>query len=760
VPRDDTQADINEGHDATDASTRLGMRTLLFVLAFYLACLAVATYPAFTALGSRLPSLSDPLTHLWTMRWYKACLLEGKSPLRCPDVQYPVGAPLGYFPPMHLQSLMYIPLSTITKNDILCYNLIWIFGFLYTGMGTFALGWHVIRDRAAACFAGLLAMLGTPMLMHAHGHLELMHVGGIPLFLVAWMRFVDQPRTGRLLGAAALYGLVAMSAHYYVVLTIFPAVLYIVVRGLSAGRAGAGLRFWIRERLGWLLAFGALTVLGLLILFSLQLATIVQGEPMARPQSQFLYFRAPLWSYVVPTSFQALSRVLPVHPFEGTVYNDFLVECGSYLGIATLVLLIYAAVNRVRTPCASFLWLALAAMIVLSLGAVSQVGGVKVWLPAVWFWKWFPPFRLIRVPARFNIYACLFASILAAGGLKHLLSRCTSRAARSGVFATFCALAVADLAMIPFSQVAMPPMSGAYRWIFTRNPEATLLEVPLMASSTGFALPSVCGYWQSIHRGRTSGGYSAFPNMRYDSLVVHDSPLDVFQMERSDYLENPERTRFGLLDDARFLDYVWLDLTVNDFDFLVLHNPEPFFSGKDLHLDRLKPLLRHAHVFSDAEATVYDRAKLEPPSRPTLVRMDGWRSAGWPGELRFVAERDAHLAVYNPNSGQPLILVVDASAFLRPRSVRLIEGDREFARWRIEPGETQPYASPPFRLPSGLHRLTLASDGDERPSKSRDASSEGDLRPYSLRVTHLSLRSAVDSEAPRKTVAAGIRARE
>src|SRR4051794_38795674 len=89
-------------------------RTLALVLAFYVACLAVATYPLgrrFTTelAGSRL----DPLQHLWIMRWYKACLLEGRSPVLCPELQYPVGAPLGNFSPLHFQALLYIPISII-----------------------------------------------------------------------------------------------------------------------------------------------------------------------------------------------------------------------------------------------------------------------------------------------------------------------------------------------------------------------------------------------------------------------------------------------------------------------------------------------------------------------------------------------------------------------------------------------------------------------------------------------------------------------
>src|SRR5262249_20998963 len=99
------------------------------------------------SLGSDLPEACDALQHLWVMRWYKTCLFEGRWPLLCPEIQHPVGAPLGNFSPLHLQSLLYLPLSLLSGSDILCYNLVWLTGLLLTGLGTSLLAWRVVRDR-------------------------------------------------------------------------------------------------------------------------------------------------------------------------------------------------------------------------------------------------------------------------------------------------------------------------------------------------------------------------------------------------------------------------------------------------------------------------------------------------------------------------------------------------------------------------------------------------------------------------------------
>src|SRR5262249_43959272 len=84
-----------------------GWKILTFVPVFYAACLAVAPAPVALHLGSALPGdRPDALMHLWVMRWYKACLLQRTWPWYCPDLQYPLGAPLGKFSPVHFQALL------------------------------------------------------------------------------------------------------------------------------------------------------------------------------------------------------------------------------------------------------------------------------------------------------------------------------------------------------------------------------------------------------------------------------------------------------------------------------------------------------------------------------------------------------------------------------------------------------------------------------------------------------------------------------
>src|SRR5690606_36084425 len=119
-------------------------------------------------------------------------------------------------------------------------------GLIFTGMGTFGLAWSLLRHRASACFAGMLAMLSTPVLLHARDHLDIIFAGGMPLFLAAWVRLVDRPTRGRCLAAAGAFLLVAACHPYHMVFVTVPAALYVAWGAVEAIRRRD--RGWIGSR--------------------------------------------------------------------------------------------------------------------------------------------------------------------------------------------------------------------------------------------------------------------------------------------------------------------------------------------------------------------------------------------------------------------------------------------------------------------------------------------------------------------------------
>jgi hypothetical protein len=727
--------------DSGPPDGRLGWRGLGLILALQAASLAVATWPEVLKYQTGVPCNEDVYQHLWVMRWYKTCLLEGRSVFFCPELQHPVGAPLGYFSPLHLQSLLFVPLSLLTDNDAFCWNVLCATGMLLTGVGTSLLAWHFLRDRACAAFAGVPAMLCYPMMIHSICHLELVYVGGFPLFLVAWVRFVDRPGPRRLTAAVLGYLLVAMCAAYYMVFAVFPAALYLVWSLSRAGRRGA--RPWLLARAPWLLGMVLLTVPGLLALYSGNLWAVANGFPVRRTWDDFAIFYAPLWGYVVPTFWHRLSALLPSDPYAKA--GPVSLIGSSYLGVVTVGLLAYAVTHRVGLRCRSYVWSAFALTVALSLGATWKVGSRELPLPAAWLWTIFPPLRMTRDPSRFNLFAAVLAGVLAAAGLKHLLARLPGRGARAALFGGLVALVIADLGIVILPRSPLPKLPGCYAFLKQHDPKAAILEIP--DTFAGTPLGSLCTYWQSLHRLTTSVGYSGHDNRTQFQRVHINSPFFVNYLTDPRFLDNPGRASLGLIADVDLKEYLWLYLTVNRFDYVVLHRPErqPGVASPPAQLERVRLLLRDCQVYEDTNSVVYARSRLGRPSRP-VPSVVAWSAPNvWGSRLNCVLPRAARVAVYNPDPGQSVRLTLDVATVSVPLSVRLRAGSEELARWEVVPGNYQTWTSPPLRLPTGVQELTIESEPRDKTTGDRPPRRDEPDKPYRLRLARLRVDSASEA---------------
>jgi hypothetical protein len=284
-------------------------------------------------------------------------------------------------------------------------------------------------------------------------------------------------------------------------------------------------------------------------------------------------------------------------------------------------------------------------------------------------------------------------------------------------------------------------MPACYAVLKERDPRATFLEIPQI-SSGGTELNAMCGYWQALHHCQTTGGYSSHMNAVFDNLLTYNSPFSAWNLAKPDYLQDPEALSVDLVSHVRFQDYAWVYMKAHGLRFLIVHHWKGSMPEVPVHLDRLKALLEEAKVYEDEATTVFEQAKLPPPSRPTLLCTEGWnRRLAWQDRYTCVVGKAGRLSVYNPEPDTDLTLTLEASAFRRARSVRVLAGDRELARWQVEPDVLREYTSPTFRLPAGLQQLTIESDGEDRPKGHREAPAEGDVRPFSLRATGVALRA-------------------
>ncbi len=318
--------------------------------------------------------------------------------------------------------------------------------------------------------------------------------------------------------------------------------------------------------------------------------------------------------------------MLPRDPYDVNMLKGSNIgESCSYLGLVSMALFSYTALCRVRFPRASYWWVALGLLVVLSGGVAWTLGPVTVRLPGNWLWNHVFLVRLIRAPARFNLLAAVVAAVPAAAGMRHLVGRFPTRAARGVACCVVGIVALADLSVTPFNNGGemLPRLPACYEFIKGHDPKAAIVDVP--QSSSGWAIPvnGVCTYWQSLHRRPTTAGYGGVTNIAYDALVTAPSPFALECLADRDYLATPQSERLAPTD---FRGDVWAYLTSHRIRYVVIHSDARILRNMNEArilrnvkvdklldtrvLERVRSQLESAKVFEDEDATVYDRELL------------------------------------------------------------------------------------------------------------------------------------------------------
>ena len=308
-------------------------------------------------------------------------------------------------------------------------------------------------------------------------------------------------------------------------------------------------------------------------------------------------------------------------------------------------------------------------------------------------------------------------------------------------------VAVVDLAAVPFGTETPPTMPAIYGEILARDPAASFHDAPHLGYAGAHLLPAACGYWQSLHGGKTTSGYSSNTNGPGDALTTWASPFFVGYLMNPQYLDQPGSVQIDIVGNLHFLDYCRLFLDEHNLRYVVLHPAHELLPGFTLYLDPVKTALAPFRVAAELQTQVYDRNLMPSPQHPTPLCTRGWLTKSeWQGRAIRPVAKSATIVVSNPDANRDLVLMLAASAFRRTRAVRLLDGGREIARWEIPREAVALYTTPPFHLAAGRSELTLQSDGDDRPFSPIQEIAEGDSTPYSLRVQGLILRPATPAD--------------
>jgi hypothetical protein len=351
----------------------------------------------------------DGLQNVWNLWWVrKAIVQEHVSPWFTTWLHFPHGTTLvGHTlnPWNGFMGLALIPILGLVRT----YNLIVAASFAATGAFMALLARRVSQSASGALVAGFAFTFSGYHWAHSWGHLQLVSLEFVPLFLLSWVRLLEAPTVGRGVLSGMALGLVLLCDYYY----FFYCCLTVTVWLLMAAVGWVRSVCIVRKHAHALLVFALVTIV-LAGPFVAALLRIQQTDAWLGVHDLRRFSADPL-TLIVPGGSWVLGRA--TRAFWGRIGDQ--AEHSIHIGLVTLALgLLACAGGRARRELRP--WLVTGGVFfVLALGPALRVGGIVLTpeiLPYHWLELLLPPLRLSGVPVRMMVMVTLVASLLAAVG--------------------------------------------------------------------------------------------------------------------------------------------------------------------------------------------------------------------------------------------------------------------------------------------------------------------------------------------------------
>ena len=268
-----------------------------YVAAAYFAIAIVVTWPLARGLASDVAwDLGDSVLNMWILAWdceqFRGIFFGHYSHLRHffdANIFHPAPLTLAYSEHLVPQALQIFPLYALTKNPILCYNVLFLSTFVLSGLGMFLFARELTGNTAAAFVGGLLFAF-APYRVPQSSHLQVLSSQWMPFALYGFRRWAESGRTRALAGATASTVLQGLSCGYYLLYFSPFAAAYVT---WELWRVGC-----IRNRRAWLsLAVAALVAAVVATPFVLPYVAVTSQLKLSRSLGETTRLSADVYSY-------------------------------------------------------------------------------------------------------------------------------------------------------------------------------------------------------------------------------------------------------------------------------------------------------------------------------------------------------------------------------------------------------------------------------------------------------------------------------
>jgi dolichyl-phosphate-mannose-protein mannosyltransferase len=491
---------------------------LALVFASFVTLTAVLTYPQVVRIGTAISDPGDPLLNLWAIAWIAHQVPIDPAHVFDANIFYPERRTLAFSESLLIPGLMTAPLFWAGVNPVLSYNLLFLSGFVLSGVGTYVLVRRLTGRNDAAMIAGLCFAFQPYRLDH-YPHLQMQMTQFMPLALWALHRLLEGQRLrhGALVGVFVACN--ALSSVYYgVFFTTFIALVGALLVALC------GRRRPLRTLAALALGAAIAVVMALPAARAYAINRRLVGE---RSLDEARAGSAEPRNYLSTSDRSLLYAWTPARFGKD--------ESRLFPGWTPIVLSAVAIVPPLRP--ATIAYLAGGAF------AFDASLGWNGWSYPI-LYRAVGPFRALRVPARIGIIVGLSLSVLAGIGF----ARIVRRIARPGMRLAL-ALLVGGIAALEYSPGGHMPLFEVWKTVpgvydsITLVPEGGVLELPLGGHDPAYM------YFSTTHWKPLLNGYSGFFPPSYKQL--HDRIETFPDADSVAYLQG-RRVRYIVLHEAFF----------------------------------------------------------------------------------------------------------------------------------------------------------------------------------------------------------------
>jgi hypothetical protein len=508
-------------------------------LVIFTALTAVMTYPQVFHLRDRVHDDGDPLLNAWALAWVAHQLPRAPAHLFDANIFYSERRTLAYSEPLLVPAAFAAPLQWLGTPPLLVYNIVFLSGFIVSGVGT-ALLVRALTGSAAAGFIAGLVFAFLPYRIDHFPHLQLQQTQCLPFAMWAFHRLL---KSGRLRDGV-LFGMFSagqvLSCTYYG-LFLLPYMAVVCGTMLIAERS-----LWT-DRAAALTAAAAIALAAVIPVGAAYLgARKVVGE---RGRQEVMDGSAKLRNYLGPAEANLLYGKVLARFMDG--------ERRLFPGFVAIALALIALVptaskhenaktRKHENEILGFRGFGFRAFVPRLAYALGLLLALDVSLGFNGFtyrvlYDYFLPIRALRVPARMGLFVGFSLAVLAGYGIARLARGVASQTMRRALFATAAALMLVEYASRPIDLAEIRTTAPEVYADIVRDrgdgPRAALFEFPASTLDDPTYL-----YYSTFHWQNLINGYSGFfppPYIRLLDMMLRfpdDSSIEALRARGAAYL--------------------------------------------------------------------------------------------------------------------------------------------------------------------------------------------------------------------------------